>query len=269
MDIAMTTARTTDRKRINGLSKLVVGALVGLALMYTYLQAMLIGRIEMPLPIFSVLSLVLAALVAGRPFGGWRWAPILGTVWALFLLLGKFDLVLYELAHPENTHQFAWQLVMLAVATVAIVGGIGATIQNYRTSSVDGRLPIWARRGLVVLAGLVLGGVAVAAIPQSASGAQVSPAALQQLPAVTLQAFNNGEIRVKAGQLTGLRLENTDAGGHSFDIDELDLHVAMPAGSDSVALFTAATPGSYTFYCMPHYDKSSGQGMHGTLIVEP
>jgi plastocyanin len=269
MNIAMTAPRARNDKRINGLSKLVVGALVGFALMYSYLQAMLIKQIEMPLPIFSVLSLLLAALVAGRPVGGWRWTPLLGTIWSLFLLLGKLDLVLFELAHPENTHQFAWLLGMLSVALVAIVAGIGATIQNYRNTGLERGLPAWAPWGFTLLAGVLAGAVAVAAIPQSAGGAQVSPAVLQQLPAVTLSAFNGGEIRVKAGQLTGLRLENTDAGGHSFDVDELDVHVAMPSASNSLALFTTATPGSYTFYCRPHYDKATGQGMHGTLIVEP
>ena len=86
---------------------------------------------------------------------------------------------------------------------------------------------------------------------------------------VPLDVFNSGEIRVKAGELTALRLANSSAAGHSFDVDELNVHVAIPSDSESLALFTAATPGTYTFYCAPHYDKASGTGMHGTLIVEP
>ena len=42
----------------------------------------------------------------------------------------------------------------------------------------------------------------------------------------------------------------------------------MPAGEEGLAVFTAPAPGTYRFYCAPHYDKASGQGMHGTLIVE-
>ena len=42
----------------------------------------------------------------------------------------------------------------------------------------------------------------------------------------------------------------------------------MPAGADSLALFEAAKPGTYSFYCAPHYDKATGKGMQGTLIVE-
>jgi hypothetical protein len=94
MDITMMVPRAQADKRLAGFNKLVVGALIGFALMYVYLQAILIKQITMPLPIFSVISLVLAALVAGRPVGGWRWAPLLAVVWSVFLSLGKLDLVL-------------------------------------------------------------------------------------------------------------------------------------------------------------------------------
>jgi plastocyanin len=68
--------------------------------------------------------------------------------------------------------------------------------------------------------------------------------------------------------LLAFRLENADRAGHSFDIDELGGHAPMPAGQSGSALFRPATPGTYTFYCAPHHDKASGQGMKGTLIVE-
>jgi plastocyanin len=269
MDITMTAPHTQADRRLTGLSTLVVGALIGIALALVYLQAVLIKQITMPLPIFSVISLALAALVAGRPIGGWRWTPLLAAVWGLVLFLGKLDLILYELAHPENTHQFAWQLVMLSLLLVAVVAGIGAALQNYRRPAAERRLPGWAPWGFTTLAALLVGAVAVAAIPRAGSGVQVSPAALALLPAVTLAAFQGGEIRVKAGELTALRLQNPDGAGHSFDVDELDVHVAMPSNEESLALFRADTSGTYTFYCRPHYDKATGKGMHGTLIVEP
>jgi plastocyanin len=120
-----------------------------------------------------------------------------------------------------------------------------------------------------MLVALLVGALLVAAILRTGRAAQVSPVVLEQLPPVTLNAFNGGEIRVKAGQLAAFRLENPTAAGHSFDVDELSVHIPMPSGSHSLALFSADKPGTYTFYCAPHYDKGSGQGMHGTLIVEP
>jgi heme/copper-type cytochrome/quinol oxidase subunit 2 len=56
---------------------------------------------------------------------------------------------------------------------------------------------------------------------------------------------------------------------HGFAVDELGVNAVMPAGAESLALFRPTTPGTYTFYCPPHYDKASGTGMYGTLIVEP
>ncbi len=69
------------------------------------------------------------------------------------------------------------------------------------------------------------------------------------------------------GETVALRLENNDAGAHSFDIDELNVHAPMPAGKIALALFTPTTPGSYTFYCgVPGHIEA---GMKGTLVVEP
>jgi plastocyanin len=73
---------------------------------------------------------------------------------------------------------------------------------------------------------------------------------------------------MKAGETVALRLENADSEGHSFDIDELGVHALIPSGEASLALFKPTQPGSYTFYCTPHYSKETGQGMKGTLIVE-
>lgn len=268
MDITMTDTRVQTEKQHSKLGMLVVGTLVGIAFMLTYLQAMLIKQVTMPLPIISLISLLLAALVAGRPFGGWRWTPLLGMVWSVVLFLVNRDRILYELAHPENVHLFAWQLLMLAFMATAIVAGIGATIENYRNSASE-RFPRWVPWSFTAMAGLLVGAVLVAAIPRTGSGVQVSPAVLSQLPMIPIDVFKGGEIRVKAGQLTALRLDNPDGIGHSFDVDELNVHVSLPGGSESLALFTAETPGTYTFYCAPHYDKASGTGMYGTLIVEP
>ncbi len=72
----------------------------------------------------------------------------------------------------------------------------------------------------------------------------------------------------KAGETVALRLENGDSEGHSFDIDQFSVHTPMPSGKTSLALFKPTQPGTYTFYCTPHYNKETGEGMKGTLIVE-
>jgi heme/copper-type cytochrome/quinol oxidase subunit 2 len=259
--ITQSIART--RAPLSALTKLTIAALVGIAVSFVYLQAILLQRIEMPLPVFCILSLVLAGVVAT----GWRWAPLLGAGWSAFMFAGNASHIVYDLAHPEDTHQFGFVVVLAAILVVGIIAGLNAVVQNYR--EVDARrTPSWLHPSLIALAALVVGLISTAAIPRAA-GAAVSPEVLATLPPVTLEAYNGGEIHVKAGQLTALRLENPDAVGHSFDVDELNIHIAMPSGNDSLALFSAAQPGRYLFYCAPHYDKASGSGMHGTLIVEP
>jgi len=133
------------------------------------------------------------------------------------------------------------------------------------------RSPRRATVALVFLLGLALGAAAVGSIPQNGLASGVSPDTLAQLPSVTLDKFAGGEVRVKAGETVALRLENADPIAHAFAVDELGLDAPMPSGKSSLALFKAAKPGTYTFYCsIPgHYNKATGQGMKGTLIVEP
>jgi uncharacterized cupredoxin-like copper-binding protein len=115
----------------------------------------------------------------------------------------------------------------------------------------------------------VLGASLVAAIPQAEAAAGVSPEALAQLPALRTAhyTFDQAELRAKVGQTVALRLENNDAGAHSFDIDAFNIHAPMPAGKIALAFFTPSAPGTYTFYCrIPGHTEA---GMVGTLIVEP
>lgn len=269
MNIPMTAPRTRTGTPLSALGKLTVGTLISIALMYVYLQAFVIKQIQMPLPIFAVISLVVAAIVAGTPTGGWRWTPLLGAGWSVFLTMGSVNYIVYDLSHPENIHDFAWMLVMLAVALICIAAGISATVQNYRYPVAERHGPHWLRWGLATTIAFIVGAVSVAVISNTGNAADVSPQLLATLSPITLNQYNGGQIRVKAGQLAAFRLENPASVGHSFDVDELNVHASMPSGKDSLALFKADKPGTYTFYCAPHYDKATGQGMHGTLIVEP
>ena len=79
--------------------------------------------------------------------------------------------------------------------------------------------------------------------------------------------FGQTELRVQAGQEITLQLENYDMYPHSFDIDELGLHVEMPANNQVTTQFTAPKPGTYTIYCSVPGHKEAG--MIATLIVEP
>jgi plastocyanin len=111
----------------------------------------------------------------------------------------------------------------------------------------------------------------VAAAPQPGIAAGISSADLAKLPLLRGEhfEFTQKELHVKAGQTVTLRLENYDPEAHYLDIDELDVHTPIAPGKTSIAIFTPATPGTFLFYCHPHADKTTGEGMVGTLVVEP
>lgn len=112
---------------------------------------------------------------------------------------------------------------------------------------------IIARMGL--LNGLLRGDEATA----------VSPTAIRYT--TENMQFGQSELRVKASEPITFELENQDMYAHSFDVDELDWHVQMPANDRLVAEFTAVSPGTYTIYCaIPGHREA---GMVATLLVEP
>lgn len=78
--------------------------------------------------------------------------------------------------------------------------------------------------------------------------------------------FAQEEIYVSVGTDVKLALFNEDVLAHSFDVDELDLHIAMPANDSAERSLTITQSGTYTFYCaVPGHRQA---GMVGTLIVE-
>jgi plastocyanin len=197
-----------------------------------------------------------------------RWAPLVGALfWALFLAANSPYMV-HDLAHPEFRATFPFVVVLLATNVIGLAAGLGAAVHNYRAPGTGSpTLPRWFTTGLLGLAGLSVGAILVGALPRASAG--VDPATLASLPPLTSihVKFDQTELRAKAGEAVALRLENADPSGHSFDIDELNVHVSMPPGEPTLALFTPLTPGTYTFYCsVPGHREA---GMVGTLVVEP
>src|SRR5262249_54757471 len=149
--------------------------------------------------------------------------------------------------------------------------GIAATVQNYRTPLPERRTPAWLPYGMTAIAALAVGALLVAAVVQGRNSSGVSEEMLAQLPVLSAKAaeFEQRELHTHVGETVALRLNNPDGQGHSFDVDELNVHAAMPSGKSSLALFIPTKLGTYTFYCALHYNRKTGQGMKGTLIVAP
>ena len=261
-----TPSRLRVRKPLAALGKLAAGALGGLGIVFGYAQ-IVFGGFDPMLTGVAAAMLIVAGVVAV----GWRWAPALGALLALaiggLLLIPAAGEIVFSLTHPTDS-MFILMILLLPLLALAIAAGVGATVQNYRRA--ERRTPRGLPTALTALAGLIAGAILIGAIAKPTDAVGVTPEVLAGLPSVTLEAYNKGEVRVKAGEMVALRLENADGASHSFDVDELNVHALMPGGKSSLALFKPTKPGTYTFYCgIPgHYDKATGEGMHGTLIVE-
>lgn len=262
MDTSLVQSRPIARTPLTALSKLTIAALVGIAGALAYLQIVITGELDPTLTVFAAIMLATAALITA----GWRWTPLLGALLSVMVVAANSGPVFYDLQHPENFRLFAFMVVAVALALTGTVAGISATVQNYR--KVERHTPRIMAPAVVGLIGVCVGALAVGALPREA-GAGVSPEVLAQLPAITTPGFefDQAELRVKSGETVALRLDNPHGVPHSFDIDDLNVHVPVAGGDSSLVLFTPTEPGRYTYYCeLPGHREV---GMEGTLIVEP
>jgi cytochrome c oxidase subunit II len=260
-------AARAPRAPLPPLSRVAAVSLVAASAMLLYLMAFVFRMFIPPIAVFALFGLGFAAVVAR----GVRWAPALAALFGVVFLAMNGKYIVDDLSQPASA-MFTPVLLAAVAGTLALAAGVGALVRNYRRSHTAAG-PRWLTPTLAAVAGACVGAIALSTVARAGatSSAGVSPRVLSSLPAVTTQNFSfaQPELRVKAGQQVALRLENRDDMTHSFDIDELDVHVPMLGKATSLALFTADKPGRYTIYCAPHYDRKSGQGMKTTLVVEP
>ncbi len=273
MDTAIRVERTTGRTPLSALAKWTVTTLVVGVVLLIYMQVFLVRDFMPPIALmFGVPALIFAALVVAIRR---RWAPLLGALYWVLFLAANAPYIVHDLSHTEFFGTFMFSVILMMPPLVGLAAGIGAAVQNYRTPDTADPTarghgaPRWFPTGLATVTGLCAGAILVGALPNGSAAAAVSASALAGLPALTAaqHRFDKTELRVKAGQTVALRLENQDAAGHSFDIDEFKVHVPMVPGQPGLALFIPTTPGRYTFYCSVPGHRAAG--MVGTLVVEP
>jgi hypothetical protein len=80
-----------------------------------------------------IILLVAAGLVA--PGARWRWTPLVGVVVALFLLVGGAlaPQAREQLGDPGAVGVFVGTVIQLLALVVALIAGVAATRQSYRT----------------------------------------------------------------------------------------------------------------------------------------
>lgn len=268
MNQSLAATRPESRNALPALRKTTIVALLANVLAHTYLQVVILRTLIPPLAVILVLTLVVAGLCATP----WRWAPLVAAIFGVVSIIPGIPPYIDSLTHPAEFPVFAQTVVSNALLLIAIVAGIAATTRRNQQVG-DTQAPRWLPAFVASVAAFSLGAILVAAIPQPAQNGAVSAAALAGMPALTTAnyQFEPREIKARVGETVSLRLQNSDATVHSFDIDALNVHVRMPGGKDTLATFTPTTAGAYTFYCAipEHANPAAGTGMVGKLIVAP
>lgn len=252
-------------RQLSMLDKLLVLALLAMTPLLVFGMMIVGGRIDRIALALGASALFAAAIVVAT---GRRWAPLLAAVpGALtFAVAGRF--ILESLVAPRETLNFGFWVALMAVMGVATVASITGTAQHY-LNPARRNVPHIAASLIAAILALGMGAIVVAALPQPPLGIQIEPAVLAKLPAIGAKEFKftTDILRVKPGETITIRLDNGDDGPHSLDIDELNVHTFMSSKSTGLTVFSATTPGEYTFYCAVGTHRQAG--MVGTLIIAP
>jgi plastocyanin len=171
---------TTGHRALSALAKVTIAALLLNALAYTAYQlfALLLSQVFVPTYFIGSIPAVLAAgLVATR----WRWTLAWGaaTVLITSTIFLSVPIIQYYFTHPgNNPAYFIAGVLSLACALIAVVAGLSATLQNYRTRTSVRPAPSWLRPLLTALSSLVVGmsivALIVAANPQVISASSTT-----------------------------------------------------------------------------------------------
>ncbi len=190
--------RQRTRTPVAALGKLTAVMLAGVALLLTYLQMAIIGEFVPPLAVFALVALVVAAAITA----GWRWVPALGTLVCALLLAMNSGPMLFQIMHPGDFRSFSFMAVTLPVVVLGILGGIAATVQNYRHAAGERRMPRLLPAVLIGVTGVVLGAILVAAIPQQGMNVGITPEAIAGLPTLRTKdfMFSQKELHAKVGE---------------------------------------------------------------------
>ncbi|HWP61947.1 MAG TPA: cupredoxin domain-containing protein [Candidatus Binatia bacterium] len=221
-----------------------------------------------------IVAFIVAAVVAGLAAAAWPGALRRSWVWLAaglpptVALLMFLPFITYDLSHPQSGVGYVAALLTVAGAALAATGGIAA-FQQVR-SGATGPSSAPTRAAVAVLAGLVAGSIATSLVASASGGGAAGAVAGTPTTTLVVRAaqtkFDPTELSLGASETLGLFVVNEDDFGHSFDIDELDIHVALPANSTTAIVIKPTAAGAVRFYCaIPGHAEA---GMVGTLTVD-
>lgn len=217
--------------------------------------------------VFAGCLALFSPVVRGR-----RWALVLAVLVVAFLLPTALPPLVFYFPRPTD---FSVWILTTTITLSAVVGiGFGAVALLEAFGKVQAE-PFRQERGITAQ------GVVAAALGAAWLGMTILAYAVAQNPppgarfaqapelmlrdAMTGMRFQMASLDLKVGQPTAIFLTNADASPHSFDVDALNIHVYVPAGTTATALVNTPNTGSIPFYCaVPGHREA---GMVGTLNV--
>ena len=247
------------RQPLTVLGKATIAAVTASFIAFIALQ-LSVGLLLPPVLIVMLSELVVIALTAV----GWRWAPLLGAVVGVGTIIGGVGTqpyAQYHLEHPEFFFPFASIVLIVLVGIAAIVGGIAATLQNYRREPAT---PRWLASGTIglggVFAGMLIASAIATTVPTSASAQPLSGT-----PTVHLEAASFAPAAVIVPKGSKLHVvadtsilhilangtwqgQRTHPGAEPGAPKIENVQVAQGL----VDLGPFATPGTYYIYCTVH-----------------
>jgi plastocyanin len=182
--------------------------------------------------------------------GGRASAIVLGILAILFLAINA-PFLISTLAVPASLIDFVSNAWLLLAGVVAIVAGFAAA-RSAAAGGVSG-----LQRVVVGLGALALIVSIVAMVTYDEASQQDGDVEL----ATTDVEFDPESLEADSGTVA-VFVTNNDPTFHTFTIDELDVHLDIPANTTARVEFEADA-GEYTFYCVPHEAD-----MEGTLQVQ-
>jgi hypothetical protein len=205
-----------------------------------------------------------ATFARGATRRGWVWLVLL--VPAVLFLVMNAPYIAYPLAHPADSG-FAALLPLLIGTFVLAVSGFTA-FREARDPARVSRSGVRARVAVAVVAGLAAGSVATGVLAAASGGGspviEAAPTVTATLVAKDVQYLTT-TYSMKSSDVLGLFVTNHDSTGHSFDIDSLGIHVAVPANSTVFVAVKPTGPGTLQFYCaIPGHRRA---GMVGVIDV--
>lgn len=238
------------------------GALAVLAATYVYI----VFTFDVPKPVLIFPALALVA--AGVVLTGRRWAAIPAILVCLAnIAVTAPQIFQWHIHDVENANAVIASVIVSPAATLsALAVAIGYTARAARGCD-DRNLGMLSKAGLVMVAGAVVGGSMIALTPNYGATSRVSTAAIESLePSIVMgdSLFRETEMRVNVGETVQWRVLNADSIGHTFDIDDMGIHMTLAGGESGLVMFVADKPGTYEYSCfVPGHED-----MKGTLVVQ-